>query len=87
MSDAFASHAVGLTAPATQAEIISPNDSADLARATRAIYVGQTGNLRVRTTFGDVVTLANMQGGILYPIRVDRVFLTGTTASDIVGLS
>ena len=87
MQDAFADHAVGLTAPATRPETITPSDATELARATRALYVGQTGNVRVKTTSGDVVTLANMQAGILYPIRVLQVFATGTTAADLVGLS
>ena len=87
MQDAFADHAVGLTAPATHAATISPLDAVDLARATRAIYVGQTGNVRVQTTSGDIVTFANLQAGVLYPIRVARVFQTGTTAADLVGLS
>ncbi len=85
--DTFADHAVGLTAPATRPETITPNDSADLSHTTRALYVGQTGNVRVQMVSGDIVTLANMQGGILYPIRASRVFATGTTASDLVGLS
>ncbi len=87
MQDAFADHSVGLTAPATSAQSISPNDATDLARTTRAIYIGQTGNVRVKTTTGEIVTLANMQGGVLYPIRIVQVFQTGTTASDLVGLS
>ena len=87
MPDSFADHAVGLTAPAIRAEAIVPNDGADLIRATRAIFVGQTGNLRLRTVGGDIVTLANVQGGVIYPLRADRVLATGTTASDIVGLS
>ena len=87
MSDAFADHSVGLTAPATHAESIVPSDTTALSRATRALYIGQGGNIRLRTTGGDIVTLTNVQGGVLYPIRADRVFLTGTTASDLVGLS
>ena len=87
MSDSFADHAVGLTAPAIRAETVVPDDSTDLARATCAIFVGQTGNLRLRTVGGDVVTFANVQGGVIYPIRADRVLATGTTASDILGLS
>lgn len=85
--DAYADHSVGLTAPAIRAENITPNDSADLARTTRALYVGQTGNVRVTTSAGDTLTLANMQGGVLYPIRIARILATGTTASDLVGLS
>lgn len=87
MSDAFADHAVGLTAPATRAETITPSDATDLARATRALYVGQSGAVRLRTTGGDEVTLANLQGGVLYPVRAARVLATGTTATGLVGLS
>ena len=87
MSDEFSGHAVGLTSPAISAHAVAPNDASDLAATTRAVYVGQSGDLRVRTTEGDIVTFVNMQGGLLYPIRVARVFQTGTTASDIVGLS
>ena len=87
MPDAFADHAVSLTAPATRPEVISPSDTLDLAQVTRALYVGQPGNVRVKTVTGDIVTLANMQGGGLYPIRVQQVFATGTTATDLVGLS
>lgn len=87
MPDPFANYAVSLTSPAQRAEPITPSNGAELASATRAIYVGQTGNVRLRTVGGDIVTLANMQGGVLYPIRADQVLATGTTASDIVGLS
>ena len=87
MTDAFDSHAVGLTSPALTAEEITPDNGAALSHVTRALYVGQTGNVRVLTAEGDVVTFANMQGGGLYPIRVAQVFATGTTATDLVGLS
>ena len=87
MQDIFADHTVGLTTPAIRPESVVPSDAVQLAYATRALYVGQSGNVRVRMASGDVVTLANMQGGNLYPIRVSQVFLTGTTASDLVGLS
>ena len=87
MQDPFADHSVGLTAPATRAETIVPDDGADLSHTTRALYVGQTGNVRVRTASGDIVTLTNVQGGGLYPIRIDRVFATGTSATNLTGLS
>jgi len=87
MQDAFAGHVAGLTAPATEPEPISPSDGEELGTVTRALYVGQTGNVRLRLLSGATVTLANMQGGMLYPIRVRQVFATGTTAADIVGLS
>jgi len=87
MQDEFNGYTVGLTAPAVRAEQITPSDGADLVHATRGLYVGQTGNVRVRTLTGDIVVLANMQGGILYPIRIAQVLATGTTATDLVGLS
>ena len=87
MQDAFAGHVAGLTAPATEPQPVVPSDSAELAAVTRALYVGQTGNVRVRLVSGAAVTFANMQGGVLYPIRVRQVFATGTTAADLVGLS
>ena len=87
MSDSFANHSVSLTAPATRSEAISPGDTLELCQVTRALYVGQPSNVRVKTVTGDIVTLANMLGGVLYPIRVQQVFATGTTATDLVGLS
>lgn len=87
MQDAFAGHVAGLTAPATEAEPISPSDGEELGTVTRALYVGQPGTVRLRLLSGATVTLANMQGGMLYPIRARQVFATGTTAADIVGLS
>lgn len=87
MQDAFADFGASLTAPATTPEAITPSDTADLTHATRALYVGQTGNVRVRTTSGDTVTFANVAAGTLYPIRVLQVYATGTTASDLIGLS
>jgi len=43
MQDDFTGHTDGLTSPATAAEVISPNDTLDLAFVTRALYVGQGG--------------------------------------------
>lgn len=87
MQDAFAGHVAGLTAPASVPEAVSPSDTEELVAITRGLYIGQTGNVRVRLASGDVVTFANMQGGILYPIRVRQVLAAGTTATDIIGLS
>lgn len=87
MQDDFADHAIGLSAPATRAEAIVPDDTADLGAVTRALYVGQGGDLRVTMVSGQTLVLANMQGGAIYPLRIRRVHATGTLASDIVGLS
>jgi hypothetical protein len=50
------------------------------------LYVGTSGNLKVRTAGGDDVTFNNIQSGSFLPINVVRVFSTGTTATNIVAL-
>lgn len=85
MSDVFSNHAAGLSSPASHAAAVTPNDSADLSTAARALYVGTAGNISLVTTGGDTVTLSNVAAGIL-PIRVARVRATGTTASNIVAI-
>ncbi len=87
MRDDFRSHASGLTSPAERAEAIVPSDAADLPRATRALYVGQGGDVALRFVSGDSVILANLQGGTVYPLRLRQVLATGTTAAGLVGLS
>lgn len=87
MRDDFGSHAAGLTTPAEHADPITPSDAQDLPRATRALYVGQEGNVAVRFVSGDSVVLANLQAGVIYPLRLRRILATGTTAAGLVGLS
>lgn len=87
MSDTFQNHAPGLTAPASHAEAITPSDSVPLARVTRALYVGSGGDVRVRMVSGQIVTFRGVQGGMFYPVRVEQVMATGTTATDLMGMS
>ncbi len=86
MADDFASHQPGLTSPAEAAFAVTPADGSDLPRATRALYVGSAGALRVTMLSGETVTFAGMQAGMVYPLRVIRVLATETTAGGIVGL-
>lgn len=86
MPDEFESHAPSLTAPARHAQSITPSDSIPLTIASRALYVGQAGNLRVQMVSGDTVTLTGVQAGMVYPLRVTQVLATGTTAGAIIGL-
>ncbi len=86
MADDFEDHQSGLTSPAEAAQAITPSDSVALARTTRAIYVGGTGDLRVTMLSGDVVTLGSVQAGMVYPLRASHVMATGTTATGLVGL-
>ena len=74
--------------PAETCFAITPHDSDDLPRATKAIYVGQGGNLCVRPVRNDAdVTFVNVPDGAILDLRLRAVRLTGTTASGLVGLS
>lgn len=85
--DKFSHHQSSLTSPATSAAEVSPSDTQDLPQVTRAIYVGQSGDLRVRMVDSTVVTFTGVTGGATYPLRVAQVLATGTSATGIVALS
>lgn len=87
MPDPFSEHQPGLDSPAAHAEPLTPSDAGTLTRATRAIYVGGAGNLRVTMVSGGVVTLTGVLAGQIYPLRAAQVLATGTTATGLVGLS
>lgn len=64
---------------------VTPNDSVLLEPPARALYIGQSGAIRVTHVDDDdptdyPVTIA----GYLYPWAVKRVHSTGTTAMSIV---
>lgn len=86
MTDHFKTHAIGMSDPIQNAAAVTPDDAADLANTTRAVFVGTGGNLRVTLATGDTVTFANVGAG-WHPLRVTRVWATGTSASNIVGCS
>jgi hypothetical protein len=85
MSDPFSDHTPGLQSPAMYLSDISPSDTDDLPRATRALNVATSGFVRVTTVNGDEATVY-IAAGITFPIRVQRVWATGTDASGIVGM-
>lgn len=76
----------GGTLPALGAFDVTPNNSADLAIVTRGVYVGVTGNLKVDMANGDTVTFVGLAAGVIHPIRAQRIYATGTTATSIVGV-
>lgn len=63
------------------------SDVADLATSfTRAIYTGSGGNIKVTMVGGETVTLVSVGAGSLLPIAIRRLWSTGTSATDVVGL-
>ena len=72
--------------PADYAVAVTPNDSTDLARTPRAVYVGGAGNLNVDMSDGTTILFANLTAGTILPVRVKRVRATSTTATSLVAL-
>lgn len=80
------------TAPAGYAWVVTPNDSTDLVKHTRAILVGGAGNVAVEMfepATGKLanVTLTGLTAGSIIPVRTKRILSTGTTATPIVALA
>ena len=84
--DPFATTASSLDSPARAAADVTPNDFADLATTSRAIYVGTGGNLAVEMADGSAVTFAGVVAGSVLPLRVAKVRSTGTTAGGLIAL-
>jgi hypothetical protein len=83
MTDAYDTAWAGPEAPIQSAAAVTPNDGADLAVTSRALHIGGAGDLKVTLKSGVVVTFTAMGAG-WHPIRVARVWATGTTATGIV---
>lgn len=85
-TDTFDKQADTEWGPAQNAAAVTPSDSVDLTYTSRALYVGAAGDVKVTMNESGTVTFVDVVAGTLLPIRVDRVFATGTTATDIVAL-
>lgn len=74
--------------PFRHAISITPDDNNDNAKykgfPTVMVYVGVAGDLKVDLVGGATITIKNAPVGY-HPIQVDRVYSTGTAASQILG--
>lgn len=70
---------------ATDAVAVTPNDSSDLPNVS-VLYVGVGGHVKVTTRAGTDITFYNLNNGQFVPVQVRRVFATGTTATNLVGM-
>lgn len=86
MSNPFDTRARQASDPAAGVFPITPDDAADLPKTTLGINVATHGTLRVTMLDGStgVLTVAPGQS---FPIRVRRVWQSGTTATGILGLA
>ena len=79
----------GIKTKASDAVSVTPDDTTDLSAVTNGIYLGAEGNLEVtleNMNDGESVTFVGMKAGIIYPLRVKRVWATNTTATDILAV-
>lgn len=85
MPDSFAGRTRTPQDPAATIFDIAPNDTADLEQVTTALNVATPGTVQVTTVDGSVGSLT-IQPGHPFPVRVTRVWQTGTSATGIRGL-
>lgn len=86
MADNFEGQSPGLASPAENGASVTPSDTVDLTTAARALWVGGAGTVKVYTTKGATLTFVGLSAGTLLPVRVRRVYSTGTTATSILAL-
>lgn len=86
MADLFQNHTSGLESPATRLQEVTPSNTADLALSARAICVGGEGFVDITTVSGDRGRVYVVPGAP-FPIRAQRIWATGTTATNIVALA
>lgn len=73
--------------PARHAVAVTPSDTVDLtAPATKGLYVGVSGAVKVKLMSGQDATFTAVPVGF-FPVSVKRVFATGTTATTMLALS
>lgn len=85
MTDTFAHYSKSLQSPASYLAAVTPSDTEDLARVTRALNVGVAGTIRV-TTIEDTTADIYVVAGAVFPVRAKRIWATGTTATNIVAM-
>lgn len=71
--------------PAIGAMTITPNDNTDIS-ICRGIYIGGSGDLRVKMLDGTIVVFTSIAAGMVHPLSISRVYATGTTATGIVAV-
>lgn len=80
--DRHPNHQAGLDSPAEDYVAVTPDDGAELGFVTRAVHLGTAGVLRVLNRAGVERTTAILTAG-WHPLRVRKIFQTGTTAGEI----
>lgn len=86
MADRFSGYTDSPQAPARQAFTITPHDSNVIDPLPKAILCGGAGNIVLKAVDSAGTVTIPVQAGQQLDIRAEKV-LTGTTATNIVGLA
>jgi len=87
MADQFFAYGDSVSAPATRAVAVVPNDVDALADIPKALFVGTGGTVTMRGSGGGPDQLwKNVPDGAVLPFRAQYVRATGTSAADILAL-
>lgn len=77
----------GGSEPSSDPFAVVLSDTVDITRVAKALYVGGAGNIAlIAEDSNTTVTFSNVPSGFILPIRVRRILVTGTTATNILGL-
>lgn len=68
---------------ATPSDVATLTDASAKAVTTRAIMIGGTGTLAIADASGTSVTLTGLSVGTIHLLRTNKIFSTGTTATNI----
>lgn len=82
-TDRFAGVDSGLTGPAENGAVVTPDDNNDLPIASKRLWIGGAGNVALVTIRGAALTYIGVPAGYLN-VRASRVKATGTTATNII---
>jgi hypothetical protein len=84
VNDLYAGSGNDLVSPASNAASVTPSDTVDLPTASKRLWVGGAGNVKVNTVGGSTVTYTGVLAGSYLIVRASRVYATLTTATNIV---
>jgi hypothetical protein len=78
---------IGSSEPSSDPFAVALSDTVDLTRVAKALYVGGAGNIAlIAEDSNTTVTFTNVPSGYILPVRVRRILVTNTTATNILGL-
>ena len=88
MADRFENQTDSLSLPARITFAITPHATSEVDPLPKAIFVGTGGNITLRAADSTTdVLLKNVSSGQILDIRARFIRVSGTTATDIVGLA